>query len=56
MVKLKDSVTGKTSPYKMDAQGRSWGLQADGRWAQLEQADKKNWTPIQPMVYMDGSK
>ncbi|MBS2037927.1 1-acyl-sn-glycerol-3-phosphate acyltransferase [bacterium] len=56
MVKLKDSITGKTSPYKMDAQGRAWGLQSDGRWAQLEQADKKNWTPIQPMVYQDGSK
>ncbi len=56
MVKLKDSITGKTSPYKMDPQGRAWGLQEDGRWAQLEQADKKNWTAIEPKVYMDGSK
>ena len=56
MVELKDSITGKTSPYKMDPQGRAWGLQEDGRWAQLEQADKKNWTPIQPMVYQDASK
>ncbi len=56
MVQLKDSITGKTTPYKMDAQGRAWGLQEDGRWAQLEQADKKNWTPIQPMVYQDATK
>lgn len=56
MVKLKDGITGKTSPYKMDPQGRAWGLQEDGRWAQLEQADKKNWTAIEPKVYMDGSK
>jgi len=56
MVKLKDGITGKTTPYKMDPQGRAWGLQEDGRWAQLEQADKKNWTAIEPKVYMDGSK
>lgn len=56
MVELKDSITGKTSPYKMDYQGRSWGLQEDGRWAQLEQANKKDWTPIQPMVYQDAAK
>lgn len=56
MKELKDSITGKTSPYKMDYEGRSWGLQADGRWALLEQANKKDWTPVQPMVYQDEQK
>lgn len=55
MKTLKDELTGKESPYKMDAQGRSWGKQEDGRWALLELKNKREWVPAQPMVYEDTS-
>lgn len=51
MKDLKDPLTGKETPYKMDAQGRSWGKQEDGRWALLELKNKRDWAPAQPMVY-----
>ena len=51
MTEVKDALTGKQTPYKMDYQGRSWGQQADGRWALLHQQGKREWVPVEPMVF-----
>ncbi|MBN9415862.1 hypothetical protein ABS71_03295 [bacterium SCN 62-11] len=48
---LKDELTGKETPFKMDHQGRSWGKQEDGCWALLELKNKREWVPAQPLVY-----
>lgn len=51
MKSLKDGLTGSETPYKMDAQGRTWGKQPDGRFALLELKGKRDWVPVQPMVF-----
>lgn len=51
MKQLKDELTGRETPYKMTPDGRSWIKTEDGRYALVEQKDKKNWTIVEPRVY-----
>ncbi len=42
----KTELTGVESPFRMDNEGKNWGKQADGSWAEVERNPDGRWEPV----------
>ena len=42
----KAELTGVESPFRMDNEGKAWGKQPDGQWAEVERNAEGRWDPV----------
>lgn len=42
----KTELTGVESPFRMDNEGKNWGKQPDGSWAEVERNSEGRWDPV----------
>ncbi|MBS2033999.1 1-acyl-sn-glycerol-3-phosphate acyltransferase [bacterium] len=47
MKATKFQLTGVASPFRMDHEGKAWGQQPDGSWAEVERNSEGRWEPVQ---------